>query len=96
MTNVSSLPVRHIRRDDAELAQIAVRKVISGWGPGDDRRRAGRLEGVNTLAGLAVVTLDSRTLITATNHVVTIPCKTCEIGGRRQYHSHASMPRGRR
>lgn len=73
-----SFPIWHIRRNDAELAQITVRKVVAGRSPRDDGRRAGRPEGVHTLTGLAVVTLDSGTLVAATNHVIPIPGEACK------------------
>lgn len=93
VTNSSSLPIRYIRRNNAKLAQIAVRKVIPGRGPGDDGRRAGRLEGVDALAGLAVITLDAGALVAAANHVVAIPGEACK-SQKRQHQSCAAVSPG--
>lgn len=91
VTNISSLPIRHIRRNDAELAQIAVREVIPGRSPRDDGGRAGRLEGVDALARLAVIALDTGALVAAANDIVAIPCEACKRG-MHQHHSCA-LPR---
>lgn len=81
MSNTLSLPIRHVRRNDAELAQVAVGKMITGRSPGDHGGRAGRLEGVDALAGLAVITLDAGALVAAADHVVAIPGKACKGSG---------------
>lgn len=94
VTIILSLPIWHVRCNDAELAQIAVRKVVSGRGPRDDGRRAGGLEGVDPLAGLAVITLNAGALVAAADHVVPVPGKAYR-GDRCQNHSCASISQGR-
>lgn len=51
--------------DDAQLAEVAVREHVAGGRPGDDGGRAGRLEGVDALARVAVVDLDPGALVAA-------------------------------
>ena len=90
VTIIPSLPIRHIRCNDAELAQIAVRKVVPGRGPRDDGRRASGLEGMDALAGLAVITLNACAFVAAADHVVTVPGEACK-GESCQHRSHASI-----
>lgn len=65
----SSLPVNVLGLDDAQLTKVAVREHVAGRGPGDDGGRAGRLEGVDALARVAVVDLDAGALVAAATNV---------------------------
>lgn len=49
----------HVDTDDAQLADVGVRKLIAGRGPSDDGRGGGGLEGVYLLAALDVVAVDA-------------------------------------
>lgn len=60
---------------DPELTQIAVCELISHRGPSHDWGRARRLEGVDALARLDVVTLNARAFVTSACYIVAIPRK---------------------